>query len=176
MTAARPIPTLKTERLILRPPVLADIEPYCDILMSERARFMGGPLSHKSAYLDFCEGLAGWQLRGFGTLSITLAGHDDFLGLIYIHHEFGDPEREIGWVLSKAAEGRGYALEAATAARDYVFSELGWTTAVSYIDRANRASIRLAAKLGAVLDPAADRPEGYPECQVYRHPHPQVLA
>ena len=54
-----------------------------------------------------------------------------------------------------AAEGKGYAFEAAQAARAHAFDVLGWETAVSYIDPGNARSIELAERLGAVRDPEA---------------------
>jgi len=171
MSVATPIPTLTTERMVLRPPVLEDAEPYGDILASGRAAHMGGPFSAEDAWLDFCEGVAGWHLRGFGTLSLEDRASGAFLGMVYLHHERGDPERELGWVLTEAAEGHGLACEAAHAARAHAFGPLGWTTAVSYIDRDNVRSIRLAERLGARLDTQAPQPPGLGDrpCLIYRH-------
>jgi RimJ/RimL family protein N-acetyltransferase len=84
----------------------------------------------------------------------------------------GWPEQEIGWSLwSAEAEGRGFALEAAQAARGYAYGDLGWPTAVSYIRPENRRSIALAQRLGAVLDPDAATPDDSDDL-VYRHPAP----
>ncbi len=86
----------------------------------------------------------------------------------------GWPEREIGWTLWAAeAEGKGYAREAAVAARDHAFRDLGWDTAVSYIDPENTRSIALAERLGARRDDAARHPGDEP-CLVYRHPKPEA--
>jgi len=58
-------------------------------------------------------------------------------------------------------EGRGYATEAALALRDWAFS------LVSYIAPGNAASVAVAERLGARLDPAA--PRTVPADLVYRH-------
>lgn len=163
------IPTLETERLILRPPALADEAAYASIMMSDRAVHMGGPFTREDSWLDFCAGVAGWHLRGFGTLSMSPKSSDEFLGLVFMHHEFDDPEQELGWIVNPKAEGLGYAFEAGCAIRDYVFDVRGWDTAVSYIAPENTRSIALAERLGAVADAAAKRPPSYPECLVYRH-------
>ncbi|MEY4982233.1 MAG: hypothetical protein RIR62_499, partial [Pseudomonadota bacterium] len=85
------------------------------------------------------------------------------------------PEREIGWsVWNPAAEGKGFAFEAAGAARDFAYRALGWTTAVSYVAAGNARSRALALRLGAVVD--ADAPSiGEPPCLVFRHPAPDSL-
>jgi RimJ/RimL family protein N-acetyltransferase len=163
------IPTLHTKRLTLRPPVLADADAYAEILMSDRAIHMGGPFTREDAELDFCAGVAGWHLRGFGALSLCLRTNDTFLGLMFMHHEFGDPERELGWILTPDAEGQGFGFEAGSYIRDYVFETLGWETAVSYIHPDNTRSVTLAKRLGAILDPKAEKPPEAPDCLVYRH-------
>lgn len=148
---------------------MADVDAYCDVLMSDRAALMGGPFSREDAWTDFCAGTAGWVLRGFGMWSMEDRARGDFLGVIFLHHEYGDPERELGWVLTKTAEGHGLAQEAARAARDHAFDVLGWDTVVSYIDRANVRSIAVAQALGAQPDPDAPLPSDAGDCVVYRH-------
>ena len=83
------------------------------------------------------------------------------------------PETEIGWIMFEGGEGKGYAFEAAEAARTHVFETLGWDTAVSYIDPHNARSIALAERLGAVRDDSAERP--HPDDLVYRHPKPEAV-
>lgn len=163
------IPTLHTQRLTLRPPAMDDVPAYLEVMASERAVHMGGPFSEEEAWLDFCAGVAGWHLRGYGMLSIAAKDGPAFLGVIFMHLEWGDPERELGWILTPEAEGNGYAFEAAVAARAYAFDTLGWTTAVSYIAPANARSVALAERLGAVLDPEAPQPAVETPCLVYRH-------
>ena len=168
------IPTLITDRLVLRAPEIADFEPYAEILTSGRARHIGGPFERHAAWLDFCMEVAGWTLHGFGALTITERKSERFLGLSILHHDEGDPERELGWVISDAAEGRGIAAEATLAMRTYAFETHGWESLVSYIAPGNDRSIRLAERLGAVRDDAATRPARFPECHVFRHRNPEV--
>ena len=83
---------------------------------------------------------------------------------------------EIGWTIwSTEAEGKGIAAEAARAAIDFAFRDLGWPTAVSYIAPGNERSIALAKRLGAVQDTTAPRP-GDGSALVFRHPKPEALA
>lgn len=169
------IPTLTTERLTLRPPHMDDMPPYAAIMQSPRAASMGGPFTEEEAWLDFCAGVAGWHLRGFGTWSIELKHNAEFAGVIFLHHEYGDPERELGWVLTETAEGHGYAIEGAQAARDYAYKTLGWDTVVSYIDPENTRSCGVAERMNAKIDPLATRPTGDETCMVYRHPAPEAI-
>ena len=139
-------------------------------MRSQRARFAGGVRSADDAWREFCVDLAHWELRGYGSYAVTLAGDDTCLGMVGPFFPAGWPEPEIGWALWPAAEGRGIAYEAALASRDEARRSLGWTRPVSYIDERNARSIALAERLGAVLDPGAATTDA--ETLVYRHPAP----
>lgn len=163
------IPTLRTDRLILRAPRLDDAEPYMAIMMSDRAVHMGGPFSHEMAWFDFCAETVSWQLRGYGPFSMVEKATGRFVGMSILHHAACDPEPELGWMVTTDGESQGYAFEAAIATRDYVFDTLGWDSIVSYIAPGNNRSVGLAKRLGAQSDPDAVRPDECPECLVYRH-------
>jgi RimJ/RimL family protein N-acetyltransferase len=79
------------------------------------------------------------------------------------------PETELGWLLYRGHEGHGFATEAAAHLRDWAFGTHGLGTLVSYVDPANRASARVAERLGGVQDPDAHRMAGEADDLVYRH-------
>jgi len=170
-------PVLTTERLILRAPRRGDFEPWAAMAMSERARFIGGPLDRSLAWRALGHLTGHWVHRGFGMFIFAAKTDPDTpLGMTGPWFPEGWPEHEIGWTIwAPVAEGKGYAFEAAKAARAYAFRDLGWTTAVSYIDPANDRSVALAVRLGATLDPDADHP-GETPCLVYRHPATRGVA
>ncbi len=169
------IPTLTTARLILRAPRYEDYPAFEAFLASDRARFVGGPgLDAKASWRAFTHVAGLWVLRPPSSFIITLKGSDTPLGLAGPWFPHNWPEPELGWSLwTDTHVGTGIAFEAATAARDYAFSGAGWTTAVSYIDPANKRSIALAERLGATLDAGAPSPDGTD--LVYRHPAPGTL-
>jgi RimJ/RimL family protein N-acetyltransferase len=169
---AATVPVIRTDRLILRAPTLADFPAYRDVFTTARARYMGGPFSAEDAFGDFCQGVAGWMLRGAGMWTLTLPDDDNALGWIYLWQEMGDPEPELGWVLTAAAEGKGYASEAARAVLPHAVKVFGRDGFVSYIDAANDRSARLAIALGARRDPKAEavmEALGERDLHVYRH-------
>lgn len=173
MITLSPTPVLETDRLRLRAPVAADWPAWRDMVRTDRARFIrsGEPEDSKS-WRAFGHIIGHWVMRGFGSFVFALKNDDQALGMAGPWFPHGWPERELGWsVWTAEAEGKGYAFEAASAARDHAFKTLGWTTAVSYVDPENSRSIALAERLGAVVDPNAATPGDEP-CLVYRHPNP----
>ncbi len=162
-------PTLHTARLTLRLPGPQDFSAQAAFLASDRSRFVGGPMAAGEAWRALAYVIGHWTMRGFGKWAVTLRGTDQAIGLVGLYFPSDWPEQEIGWHLwDEAAEGKGHAFEAATAARTHAFTTLGWTTAVSYIALENTRSIALAERLGAIRDPQARTPDNDPVL-VYRH-------
>lgn len=163
------IAILQTERLILRRPSADDWPVYRDFMMTDRAGFFSSSGDLGQAWKSFAAELGHWEMFGAGMWAVTLRGNDTIIGLVGPWHPPHWPEKEIGWMmLSAEAEGKGFATEAARASLIQAFEVLGWDTAVSYIWPNNTRSARLAEKLGAVLDPAAQGPAA--DTLVYRHP------
>lgn len=168
------IPSLDTDRLTLRAPRLGDFEPYAAFWASERAVHEGGPRDRAAAWREFACDVAGWALRGFGVWSVEPKGGGSWLGAVGLFQPDWYPEPELGWTLAPEAEGRGFAFEAARAARAWAYRARGLGPLVSYIDPDNARSIRLAERLGAWRDAAAARP-GSADL-AFRHPGPEALA
>jgi ribosomal-protein-alanine N-acetyltransferase len=167
------IPTLRTDRLVLRGPVAADFDAYATFRASERARLLGGPFTRMESFHHLAAIVGHWQLRGFGRWIVADAATDAALGVVGPFFPEGWPEPELAWSVFDTVEGRGIAFEAATAARDHAFRALGWTTAVSLIAPSNTRSIALAERLGARPDGAFDHAE-YGMLTIYRHPAPEA--
>lgn len=165
-------PVLITERLTLRSPERADFAAYRAILTSARAVYMDDAIDDDRAWLWFVNDLSGWLLDGHGLLSMTDTTSNEITGFISITKLDRFPETELGWMTTAQAEGKGYAFEAATAARDWAFGPRNLPTLVSYIDLKNERSIKLAKHLGAAPDPDAAFPRGESaqDTVVYRHP------
>lgn len=163
-------PVLYTERLTLRPHVMADFEPLRAVFESDRARFMGGPFSRREAWMMFAADVGSWHLQGIGGWGVETKD-GAFIGQVAVAQPAHFPEPEIGWMFVPEAEGKGYAFEAAETALDWARSDLCPETLVSYIHIDNARSIALARRLGAVQDTQAvmadgDTPE---DTVVYRH-------
>jgi RimJ/RimL family protein N-acetyltransferase len=151
-TVRAPGPTLETERLILRPVAAEDYEPMAAMHADERVmQFLGGVQPRSVAWRSFL-GMAGaWTLQGFGMFSVIDRQTRAWLGRVGPLHPEGWPGTEVGWALVQNAWGRGYAVEAATAAMDFAVESLGWTDIIHCIADENRPSQRVAQRLGSSL-------------------------
>lgn len=170
------IPVIETERLILRGIGPEDAEACIAFMISSRAEYIGRKKDRREAWRTVATLIGHWTLRGYGPWAVADRGDNRILGVIGPWCPEGWPEAEMSWSVFAEAEGRGIAREAALAARDHAYRELGWKTAVSYIDPENARSIRLAQTLGAVLDPDAPHPDFDGDaCVIYRHPAPEEV-
>ncbi|WP_417689477.1 GNAT family N-acetyltransferase [Roseibium sp.] len=161
------IPKLETERLILRPQTHDDWPAYRELMMSERAKGMGGPHAESFAWGMFCHDLVQWQLFEVGALMVDYKTTGRCVGQAGINSGPLFPEYELGWFVYGEAEGKGYAFEAASVLRTWALKERKLPTLVSYIDKDNLRSRALAERLGASVDVTAESPD--PEDLVYRH-------
>jgi RimJ/RimL family protein N-acetyltransferase len=164
-------PVLDTERLILRAPELRDFDAYARFFASPRAARVGGPTARDKCWRYFGHHVGHWALRGYGSFFIEDRATTHTLGLILAWCPEGYPEREIGWILFDGAdEGKGYIDEAARRVLTHIWTDFGWDTVVSYIDPANDASRRVAARLGAARDMDAPRwDDPADDSEVWRH-------
>ncbi|MEL6998342.1 MAG: GNAT family N-acetyltransferase [Pseudomonadota bacterium] len=149
------LPEIRTERLCLRAATLNDFPVWADIFCGPAGLFLGGPFTRDEAFTEFCAGTGMWLLRGHGLWTVEdLSG--DVLGFVLIGFEPGDQEPELGFLFADAAQGHGYASEAAIAARDHALQTLRMPNLVSYTDPENIRANRLVERLGAVREADLD--------------------
>ena len=145
-----PGPTLETERLILRPTALADFPRWAEMMADpETARFIGGVQAAPAAWRGMMTMAGAWALTGVAMFSLIEKATGLWVGRIGPWRPEGWPGTEVGWGLHPDAQGRGYGVEAATAAIDHAFDVLGWTEVIHCIDPDNIPSQRLAERLGS---------------------------
>lgn len=169
------IPTLETERLVLRAHREEDIPFEEAFFTTDRSHFVGGPLPAEQVWRSVAGFLGHWALRGYGFWAIEEKASGLYAGRAGLWFPAGWPEPEIGWALMDGFEGKGLAHEAALRARRYAYEVLGWKTAISMVLAGNTRSIALAERLGAVLDYDFEH-ERFGSCHVYRHPGPETGA
>lgn len=148
--APSPEPVLETERLILRIPQRNDFEGWLALGKDDEAmRHLGGTKSAFEAWRHFLANVGSWHILGFGPFSVIRKADGQWIGRIGPLHPEGWPGDEIGWTLARAAWGHGYATEAAIAAADWAFANLGWSEIIHCIAPDNYASQAVAERLGS---------------------------
>lgn|GEM_PF-1201908 len=156
-------PVLETERLLLRRPSPADAEAVRELVSDPVAMaFIGGVHPDSDPSLVVQRWLERWEENGCGPFSVLRRCDGRWLGRVGVlvwdrrtwtqgsfssAAEFAQPE--LGWALVREHWGRGYATEAARAARAWAYRELGPRRLVSLIAPANTRSAAVAERLGA---------------------------
>jgi len=144
------IPEIHTPRLLLRPPQLQDLDGWAEFAADpECMKFLGGPQVRSSAWRAMMTMAGSWQLQGFAMFSVIEKESGRWLGRIGPWMPADWPGTEVGWGLTSAAQGKGYAVEAAAAAMDWAFDNLGWSEIIHCIDSENVHPHRVAQSLGA---------------------------
>ncbi len=161
------IPTLDSERLVLRAITGEDFEPMAAFYADPVSSFYGGPCDREEAWRKFAVYPGHWHLRGYGPWALERKDDGRFIGLCGPWYPDGWVEPEITWALTVDAHGQGFATEAARRALRAVYEQFGWRTAVSVISVRNTASIAVAERAGATRE--AEITYRYGPGYLYRH-------
>jgi len=173
MTALLPIPEIETERLLLRAWQKTDAETIVSIFADEEnARYIGGTKAPWQAWRHFAMMIGHWHLRGFTPFAVEEKQSGRTLGFVGPWYPDGWPEPEIGYSLVPEGHGKGYATEASIASLSYAYDQLGWTTAISMIDKNNSGSKRVAEKMGASFETESVLFDEFP-AEIWRHLPPE---
>lgn len=145
---------LETERLVLRMFREEDFAAYAVICDDpEVMRFLGGKTLNKlEAWRHLAFIIGHWQLRGYGPWAVEEKHSGKLVGRIGFLNPEGWPGFELGWTLGREFWGRGYATEGAGRALQYGFNELDHEHIISLIHPDNKASIRVAERLGEKVE------------------------
>lgn len=153
----REVPVVATPRLILRGHVIGDF-PHVAAAWADpnvmRYINQGRPFTEEETWARFLRNIALWPMLGYGYWAATEKSTGRYVGDV----GFTDLKREIepsvkgvpeiGWVLAGWSHGMGYATEAAQASIAWLEGALGPQRTICIIDVENRASLRVAEKLG----------------------------
>jgi RimJ/RimL family protein N-acetyltransferase len=109
-----------------------------------------------------------WQLHGHGYWALEEKQSEQFVGCMGLWKSPGWPELELGYWLVGAHHGKGFGREAGQACVEYAGKTLNAESLVSYIDKDNIPSIKLAESIGAVYEQTIELDTHGPH-GVYRH-------
>jgi RimJ/RimL family protein N-acetyltransferase len=140
-----PEPRLQTERYVLTPLSLADVE--------EHAAASG---RREDALRDTRSADGHWRQHGFGHWAVRDRTSGAFLGVAELHFAglgidgIAPDEVEAGWWVAESRRNEGIATEGMSAAIDDVWERAEVDHVKAYIDGTNPPSERVAAKLGFI--------------------------
>jgi RimJ/RimL family protein N-acetyltransferase len=149
------IPILETERLILRGFRESDLDAYAEMSASEEVmRYIGTGkvLSRGESWRSMAAIIGHWYLRGYGLWAVEEQQSGEMIGRVGCWKPEGWIGLEVGWSLRRAFWGRGFATEAGLVSIDYAFTKLQQSHVISLIHPDNKASRRVAEKLGEKLE------------------------
>ncbi len=166
-----------TERLLLRPWRDGDRAPFVEMCRSPVVqKHLGEPQSDAQIDEAVERISARYATLGYGRWSVERRDDGRFIGLCGLvpFDRPGTPihgEIEIGWQLTPAVWGRGYAREAAVASLKWGWANLDCPAIVAITVPANKASWGLMERIGMVRRPDLDfgHPLFAPDHALHRH-------
>jgi len=178
---------LYTERLCLRVPASQDAEDLYDLFAdAEVMRGLGKePVSSVEEVRAMIEGMiGGWRTDGLGAFIIETAATDRQVvgqaGLMIFDTCDWTPstwtsagshaQPELGWALTRAYWGHGYATEAAAAIRNWAYERSKIDRLVSLISPDNLRSQLVAERLGAIPTETVTPADSRRTTVVWRYP------
>lgn len=163
--------TITTDRLVLRLPAADDVEAYAAMVADpEVNRYVGGSALARpeNAFRSLGWLIGHWHLRGYGPWLVTERTTDALVGRVGGYFPLDWPAPEIAWTLARPFWSKGYAREAALAARAAVLTHLAPERLVSLVATENERSANLARRLGCTAAETREI-EDFP-CIVFEHP------
>jgi RimJ/RimL family protein N-acetyltransferase len=139
------IPVLKTERLILRAPRLADVKAIAQLANDRRIAENAVRIPHPYGTEDAEQFVASVNHRDGEVCFVTICSGKP-IGICSV--DLREDSAELGYWLGAAYWGHGFATEAARAVIDYAFGDLGHQVLFSGARVSNPASRRVLEKCG----------------------------
>ncbi len=152
---------MHTLRLRLRPWRQSDFAPFAALNADPAVmEHFPAPLSQAESDALAERIQAAMEERGWGLWAVEILGGEPFIGFVGLSiprfEAHFTPCVEIGWRLARSAWGRGYATEAAQAALEFGFCNLGLGEIVSFTSAQNDRSRRVMERLQMTHNPADD--------------------
>jgi RimJ/RimL family protein N-acetyltransferase len=168
------IPTLTTERLILRPFREGDLDAHAAMNADPAVmQYIGEIQDRAAAFRTMCAYLGHWYLRGYGPWAVEERATGAFVGRAGLTRFEPWTDVEVGYALVPSAWGKGYAGELAARSLRYAHEVVGARGVTSHILAGNAGAVRVAERLGAKHAYDSDQRVKGAVVRVYVYPDPQ---
>lgn len=167
------IPTLTTERLVLRPFRLDDLDALAAMNADPTVmRYIGEVQDRAAAFRTMCAYMGHWYLRGYGPWAVEERATGVFIGRAGLVRFEPWTDVEVAYALIPSAWGKGYASEVAARSLRYAHEVVGARGVASHILAGNAAAVRIAERLGARYAGDADVLVKATPVLIYVYPDP----
>lgn len=142
---------LETDRLQLREMTLSDIGALSSMLQDEKVMYAyNGAFNDEETLAWMQKQMQRYEEYGFGLWGVFIKNTDEMIGQcgITMQEYKATQVPEIGYLLANEHWHKGYAVEAATACREYGFNALHFDALYSIIRDTNIASQNVALRNG----------------------------
>src|SRR5581483_6375825 len=170
------VPTLETERLILRGCRHEDFASVYELWSDPRTvRLMDmQPMTEEDCWAKFLRSFGSWEVNGFGFWAVEEKISGRFVGeLGFLNAKRAIdpplPVPEMGWSFSPSVHGRGYATEGVAAAIRWGDDQFGRVRFSAIIAPENEPSLKIARKFG-FAEASRTAYKDHPVIVLYRDP------
>jgi RimJ/RimL family protein N-acetyltransferase len=141
-------PRLETDRLVLTPMTIDDMDAYVGLHSDPDVIAFLGEMDQALAIARLEKDGRQWETFGYGLFKLTARDDGRFLGRVGLRYWPQFDETEVGWTLRRREWGRGYATEAAVVLADWGFRTVPVPYLTACIEPRNERSIAVAERLG----------------------------
>lgn len=142
---------LETERCLVREICLGDLDRLYEIYAEPSVtRYMEGLFEDREKEAEYTRAYIRnmYGFYGYGMWIIEEKKKGRIIGRAGIENREEEEEPEIGYLIAREEQGKGYALEVCLAILDYAKEQLGFSKMACYVHPENEASKGLCRKLG----------------------------
>lgn len=142
---------LETERCLVRETTEEDVEDFYRIYSDPSiTEYMEGlyedPEQERAYARDYIDQV--YNFYNFGLWTVVDKRSGEVIGRAGIYYREGYVEPELGFLIAKPWQGRGYATEVCEAIITYAREELGFSRTLAFVHPENAASLHICRKLG----------------------------
>ena len=162
------IPMITTGRLVMRPFTMSDRSAFFAIAQEpDIFRYFPSknawPMEKVERYIQYQ--IAHWQKFSYGHWAVVLRETGQIIGWNGLEYLPDTNETEVGYLLSRAARGKGFATESASAIVRLKLKQVGLKEIIGLTDPENIASQRVLEKSGLSFT----RSESYFGMEMFRY-------
>lgn len=145
---------LETERCLVRETTVADVDIFYELYRDEEiTRYMEPLFEDRDEEIEYTKSYIKnvYEFYGFGMWTVVEKNTGKVIGRAGVSYREGFALPELGFMIGKEFQRKGYAYEVCSAIVNYMYENYDMEEILIFIEPQNTPSIFLAKKLGATL-------------------------